>query len=92
MIKSVLDDLVSQIERSFVYAEREFLADNVQRIVLCGGGAKFTGIETYLSERLQLPVTIANPFQKVTVDPKMQGKPVMDTFAPQMMAAMGEVL
>lgn len=61
-IVTVLKDLVAEVQRSLDF----FLSQNperqVNRILLCGGSARISGIERYFSQELHLNVEIMDPF------------------------------
>lgn len=61
-IVTVMKDLVSEIQRSLDF----FLSQNperqVNRILLCGGSSRISGVERYLAQELRLNVEIFDPF------------------------------
>jgi type IV pilus assembly protein PilM len=64
-IVTVMKDLVAEIQRSLDF----FLSQNpdrqVNRILLCGGSSKITGIDRYFSQELRLNVEKFDPFSSL---------------------------
>jgi len=81
-------EMVSQLNRSLAYCEQEFVDEKIHRIYLCGGGARINAIDDCLARDLGLRVEIANPLKKI----KTSDSADLVGVAPQLMAAVGEVL
>jgi type IV pilus assembly protein PilM len=71
-----LTDLTDQIKRYLHYyqthASHEHLPPNgkgVEKIFLCGGGAKLKGLTNFLSSQLKIPVEISNPWVNILAAP-----------------------
>ncbi|MDD5449293.1 MAG: pilus assembly protein PilM [Candidatus Omnitrophica bacterium] len=63
-------ELAKEINRSLAYCEAELFIRKVDRIILCGGGARSDGLEKYLGQETGLPVEIGDPFKRMgLVDP-----------------------
>ena len=77
-----LTDLTEQIKKYLDYyqthASHEHLLPNgkgIEKILICGGGAKLKGFTSFLSSELKIPVEIGNPWINIlslTVQPKEQ--------------------
>lgn len=68
VLDGTLDELTRKIEAAIsFYAENYAGHPPITALVLTGGGANFIHIERVLSEKLRLPVTIANPLTNVTL-------------------------
>ena len=91
-IETVLSAFVSQVNRSFAYCEEEYLLENIQKVILCGGGAKLKGLDTYLSQKLKLPVERASPFKNIIVDQAKYNTPTLEELSLVLMGALGEAL
>jgi len=86
-------EIVGQLNRSLAYCEQEFMDKKIQRIYLCGGGARINSIDSCLSEDLGLGVAVADPLTKIRTS--LAGSdPAGDLVraSPQLMAVIGEVL
>jgi type IV pilus assembly protein PilM len=62
-IEAVGDDLGVAIERSFSHLRASGEADTVDRVYLSGGGARISGLQSFLADKLSVPVDIANPLR-----------------------------
>ncbi|MDI6785276.1 MAG: type IV pilus assembly protein PilM [bacterium] len=69
VIDSVSTRLMNEITRSFSYYYTQLQKGKIERIVLCGGGAKLTNINDYLANGLGIPVNNINLFAKTEIDP-----------------------
>ncbi len=66
ILKSVLENFIVEIEKTIEFFVAGLgYAQNVDEIILCGGGAKTKGIVSYFSRRLQRKVVIGNPWVNV---------------------------
>jgi len=70
IIATVTEDIVGEIQRSFDFFRSTTGSDKVSRVLLSGGCAKISQFTKVLSERLEMPVDIINPFKNIKVDPK----------------------
>ena len=79
--KSTLEKLGDEINRSLRYYVKETGQSVFTHIVLTGGGASLLGLDTYLSNKFNLPIEIYNPFNALDV------RVPVDTDNPYQMAA-----
>ena len=91
-LEPVLSDLVAQINRSFAYCERECPVENIDRVLICGGGANLKGLDKYLSEKLKLPVEVATPFKNLIVEHAKYNAEMSGAMPSKLMGVVGEVL
>ncbi|HEX9757069.1 MAG TPA: type IV pilus assembly protein PilM [Nitrospiria bacterium] len=66
----VHSEAASEISRSFEYFKTTSANENIDKIILSGGAAKIRGFGGFLTEKLSVPVEIANPFRNIEVDHK----------------------
>ncbi len=72
-----LEEFISQraeevalgVERAAAFLQASSTQAALSRIYVCGGGARVLRMTEALAERLQVPTEIANPVQRVDVDP-----------------------
>jgi len=63
MQQPVLENLIQEIERSIdFYLTGLGYSQNIDKIILCGGGANTKGILPYLSEKLGREIELGNPW------------------------------
>ncbi|MFI5305071.1 MAG: type IV pilus biogenesis protein PilM, partial [Nitrospiria bacterium] len=63
-------EIAGEIQRTFDYFKNTSNQEQIDRICLSGGGSKLKGLVPYLSEKLSLPVEVANPFKNIEINPK----------------------
>jgi type IV pilus assembly protein PilM len=64
VMEGVNAEVASEIARSIDYFKTT-AEGNVGKIVLCGGGAKVSGLAAQLTDRLAIPVEMADPFRQL---------------------------
>ncbi len=70
-IISSTDDLMSGIELAFSYFKSQAKVENVDWLVLSGGGALIPYLPEFLQSKLNVPLEIANPLRNVDYDPEL---------------------
>ncbi|KAA3631785.1 MAG: type IV pilus assembly protein PilM [Calditrichaeota bacterium] len=70
-IISATDELISGIELAFSYYKSQAKVDNVDWIVLSGGGALIPYLPEFLQTKLNTPLEIANPLRNIDYDPEL---------------------
>jgi len=89
VMASVTDDIVSETQRSFEFFRSTTGSEKVSRVLVSGGCARIGHFTTSLSERLEIPVEVANPFKNVKVDPKRFDAGMITDSAPLCSVAVG---
>ncbi len=74
IVRAVGADIVQGLEPSLSYLKTSGEAENIDRIVLSGGGAKLPGLLTYLAGCYDAPAEIADPLSCVDYDPEVFGE------------------
>lgn len=87
-IESVGEDLSVAIERSFSYLRTSGEAASVDRVYISGGGARISGLQSFLSEKLAVSVDIANPLRGLAYSEDVLGADPMG-IGPSLMVAIG---
>lgn len=70
-IIAATDELISGIELAFSYFKSQAKIDNVEWLVLSGGGALIPYLPEFLQSKLGVPLEIANPLRNVDYDPEL---------------------
>ena len=71
-VSSLLENLVVEIMKTIdFYGEMSKKSQNINRIVLCGGGSNMKGLVEYLSQRTQKEVVLGNPWVNLNLDNKL---------------------
>lgn len=67
VIDGVNAEIASEIAKSIDYFRATLSDGELKRILLCGGCAKINGLAQQLSNRMGVPVELANPFRKINI-------------------------
>jgi type IV pilus assembly protein PilM len=70
LVRPVLEKMSAEIGRSLDYYRNLFNVEQIDRILLTGGGANLKNIISYLGSELRLPVEHYNPIRKILFDSK----------------------
>jgi len=89
-VKPVLDTLCSELHLSFNYCESQ-LGEEVNKIFLTGGTAKFKGIDKVLNSILGVDVEIWDPTRILEIDPSLSREQLQDV-GPLLTVAVGLAL
>lgn len=85
----VNDNLSMEIRRSLDFYNSNAIEGRISRVYLCGGGCKTVGLREAVGSRLNLPVEIINPFNRIACDEKKFEREFLDEIAPLMTVAVG---
>ncbi len=67
IITTHIDKLIEQIKRAIIFYESNFSAkSDIEKIILCGGGANILNLAPLLSQKLNLKVEISDPWIKIS--------------------------
>ena len=91
LMNNVTEIVAMEIQKTFDFyrATTEDNETQVQKILISGGGSKLAGLANELSERLELPVEILNPFRNIKVDDKKFDPEYLSEIVPEMAVAVG---
>ncbi len=70
-IISSTDELISGIELAFSYFRSQAKVENIDWIILSGGGSLVPYLPEFLQSKLNVPLEIANPLRNVDYDPEL---------------------
>jgi len=90
-MNNVTEIVAMEIQKTFDFY-RATTEDNdtvVQKILISGGGSKLGGLAQELSQRLELPVEVLNPFRNINVDGKKFDPDYLNEIVPEMAVAVG---
>lgn len=94
IIETVSDILALEIQKTmdFYRATVEEGDSSIQKILLCGGGAKLPGLSEYLAKRFEIPVEFFDPFRQIDVDARRFDPDYMREVVSEMAVAVGLAL
>jgi type IV pilus assembly protein PilM len=88
VIESATATLIEEIHHALSFFWTAATDETIDKVYLSGGVAQMPSLSQQLSERIQAPVEIANPFQNVTIDDAVD-TPELRQLAPEFAVAMG---
>jgi len=89
VMSSVTDDIVTETQRSFEFFRSTTGSDKVSHVLVSGGCARIGNFTTVLSERLEIPTEVANPFKNIKIDTKRFDPAYLAESAPLSAVAVG---
>jgi type IV pilus assembly protein PilM len=89
---SFADPILSEIERSVDYFRSTYGDEDIKQVLIAGGGALIPGIAADLSQRLNIPAEIVNPFQKIHCNAKVMSPETIEHIGPVAAVAVGLAL
>lgn len=93
VIIPVLNELITEIQRSFDYYRSRYRGESVDMIFLSGGTARFKNIDQYIYNELGIQCHLANPFKNISLS-GVSGMSVeeIQEMAPSLMVVVGLAL
>ena len=92
-VKRVFDrtssGIAMEIAKSLDFFTATSPGDKIARLYLSGGCANVPGLKQIVEERVNLPVSIINPFANITVNPRALEPEYVHNIAPQMAVSVG---
>ncbi|MEQ1822689.1 MAG: type IV pilus assembly protein PilM [Fimbriimonadaceae bacterium] len=89
-LSNELDEFVAEIRRSIDYFRGR--GGDVNRIVLCGGGAKLRGIDEFLNKALGIQCDVYDPLSRLNVNAKKADNAFIDAHRQEFALAVGNGL
>ncbi len=68
MLRTPLEQLTNEIERGLQYYQQESKGEKIERFLLYGRGACLKGLTSFLSESLDLEVSVGNPLDGMRIE------------------------
>jgi type IV pilus assembly protein PilM len=92
IIAAVGAELSDSVEMAVSYFRSTVDLDQLDVIMLCGGGASIPGLSSLLETKNNVPAEIANPLRTIEFDPKLFPDGNVDQIAPLLTVAIGLAL
>ena len=86
------EPLCQEIERSVDYFRSTYGGGSIKYALLSGGGAKLLGIADALTQRLNIPTELANPFRKIGYNEKNIDPSFIESIGPAAAVGVGLAL
>ncbi len=92
LVRPVMERLTAEIGRSLDYYRNQFHEEQIEQLLLTGGGANLTDIKSYLSDELRIPAEQFIPFRKILLDSDPQVAQGLDRMSSLFTVATGVAL
>jgi type IV pilus assembly protein PilM len=92
LVRPVLERLTAEIGRSLDYYRNQFFVEQINRVLLTGGGANLKNIASYLGDELRLPVEHLNSLREMLFDSKKIDVQILDQMGSRFTVAAGIAL
>ena len=89
ILNSVSEDFAGELRKTLDFFTATSGAERVDEIVLAGGGSGVLNLDAILRDKFGIPVTILDPFRRVTVDESEFNPEELAEIAPSMAIAVG---
>ena len=89
VMSAVTEDIVGETQRSFDFFRSTTGSEQVTRVLVSGGCARIANFTPVLSQRIEIPVEITNPFKNIKIDPKRFDPAFLQEAGPQSAVAVG---
>lgn len=70
-IMSASDDLISGVELAFSYFRSQTKIENIDWIILSGGGSLVPHLPEFFQSKINIPLELANPLRNIDYDPEL---------------------
>ena len=92
-ISPVIDNLILEIQRASVFFTNHNPSATIKRVVMSGGTALMPNLLSYMANKLDLEVMLANPLNDIEISPKLEKrKQTLIEDAPSYSSAIGLAL
>lgn len=92
ILATVSDEIAEEIHRSFEFFRTTIADEAIDKMVISGGCARLQGLDRFLSNRLGLPVRVADPFGALYCNEKMFDSEYLRDMAPVAAVCVGLAL
>jgi len=93
VVKPIVDNLILEVQRAAVFFTNHNPSANIKRVILSGGTALMPNLLSYVANKLDLEVILANPLNNIEISPKIEKqKQVLIDDAPSYSSAIGLAL
>jgi type IV pilus assembly protein PilM len=89
ILNSVSEDFAGELRKTLDFFTATSGAERVDEIVLAGGGSGVLNLDAILRDKFGIPVTILDPFRRVTIDESEFNPEELAEIAPSMAIAVG---
>jgi type IV pilus assembly protein PilM len=91
-LQQVAGSVAGEVSRSLDFFASTAPEERISKILLSGGAARTPGLSEVIAERTGVPVEMANPFRKLSYDPKVFDREHIEYMGPSAAVAVGLAL
>ena len=88
-MREVSETLIGEVQRSLDFYRATATSTALDRILLCGGGARVPGLDRMFQEKLEIATEIADPFTKVEIGGGSLDEGLLHELGPALCVAVG---
>ncbi len=88
-MRSVSETILGEIQRSLDFYRATTSSGDLDKMILCGGGARVAGLARLFQEKIEIPVEIADPFSKISIATRSVDADQLRDLAPALCVALG---
>lgn len=72
VVKPIIDNLILEVQRASVFFTNHNPSANIKRVILSGGTALMPNLVSYIANKIDLEVILANPLNNIEISPKLE--------------------
>ncbi|MFZ2663994.1 MAG: type IV pilus assembly protein PilM [Patescibacteria group bacterium] len=72
VVKPIVDNLILEVQRAAVFFTNHNPSASIKRVILSGGTALMPNLLSYVANKLDLEVILANPLNNIEISPKIE--------------------
>ncbi len=88
-MREVSETMIGEVQRSLDFYRATATSTTLDRIALCGGAARVPGLDRLFQEKLELPIEIADPFNKIDMGSGSLDQELLHELGPALSVAVG---
>jgi type IV pilus assembly protein PilM len=88
-MQSVLTELVTELRRSIDFYRRQHRNEDIDRIILVGGGANTSGIDRFIEAETGITTELGNPYAHIMCEPSLASQEYLRDVGPVTAIATG---
>ncbi len=88
-VQPVLTELITELRRSVDFYRRQHRNENIDRIILVGGGANTSGIDRVIGAETGINTELGNPYAHIACDPSVASQEYLRDIGPVTTVATG---
>ncbi|NNF06259.1 MAG: type IV pilus assembly protein PilM [Candidatus Eisenbacteria bacterium] len=92
VVETVAEDLAVAIERSGLYLKSAGETEEIDRVLITGGGTRVPGVVEFLNNRIEPSVEVADPLRRIHFDPVLFGDKRPEEISPSLTVGLGLAL